>query len=265
MTLADAALVAALPAWCFAFVLLLCRAGAACALLPGIAETEVPPMIRAGFAVALAALLLPGLVAQMPPMPDDVGKLLFMVAAELLSGLFIGWLAQLVVASLSVAGQLIAVLTGLSSVLQPEPVLGTQGGALERLLWLAAIVVLFGTGMYALPLAAIGGSYAVIPAGTLLPAADTAAATVAAVSSMFALALRLAAPFVLAGVIWHVVLALLSRLVPQLQVFFLATPAQLVGGLALFGLLGASLLAAWQEEAMPAFGLLPGAATAGLR
>lgn len=81
---------------------------------------------------------------------------------------------------------------------------------------------------------------------------------VGAVSACFALALRLAAPFVLASIVWYVALALLGRLVPNLQVFFLASPAQLLGGLALLATLGTALLAAWQETARAAFRLLPG-------
>jgi flagellar biosynthetic protein FliR len=264
MSPADAALVANLPGWAFALVLLICRAGGACMLIPGSGEAEVPQMVRAGFAVALTALLLPVLAPAMPRPPDDVGPLLRMVTAELLTGLFLGWLARLVVAAPALAGQIIAAVTGQSNVLQPDAVLGTQGAAVGRLLGLAATVLVFATGLHALPLAAIAGSYAVIPAGALLPVADTATAAVAAVGALFALAVRLAAPFILAGIVWHVVLALLSRLVPQLQVFFLATPAQLAGGLALLGLLGAALMAAWQDAAAPAFALLPGAGSAGL-
>jgi len=264
MTQADAALVANLPAWAFAFVLLICRAGGACMLIPGSGEAEVPQMVRAGFAVALTALLLPVLAPAMPRPPDNVWPLLRMVAAELLTGLFLGWLARLVVTAPALAGQIVAAVTGQSNVLQPDAILGAQGAAVGRLLGLAATVLVFATGLHALPLAAIAGSYAVIPAGTLLPVADTATASVAAVGALVALSVRLAAPFVLAGIVWHVVLALLSRLVPQLQVFFLATPAQLAGGLALLGLLGAALMAAWQDAATPAFALLPGAGGAGL-
>jgi flagellar biosynthetic protein FliR len=259
MTPADAILIANLPAWAFAFVLLICRAGAACMLLPGSGEAEVPAMVRAGFTVALSALLLPVLGPQMPRPPDDVGPLVYMVAAELFTGLFLGYLARLVVAAPPLAGQIIAAVTGQSSVLQPDTLLGPQGAAIGRLLGLAATVLVFATGLYMLPLSAIAGSYAVIPAGALLPAADTATTAVEAVGALFALAVRLAAPFIMAGVIWHVALALLTRLVPQLQVFFLAVPAQLAGGIALLGVLGPALLGAWRDAAAPALGLLPGA------
>ena len=258
MTAADAVLIAHLPAWAFAFVLVLSRTGAACMLIPGSGEAEVPPMIRAGFAVALTALLLPALAPDLPPAPADVWRCFGMVAAELASGLFLGWLARLVVVALPLAGQIIAVVCGHSSVLQPDSVLGAQGAAIGRLLSLAAPVLIFASGLYAMPLAAIADSYRVIPAGGLLPAGDTTQTVVGAVSACFALALRLAAPFVLASIVWYVALALLGRLVPNLQVFFLASPAQLLGGLALLATLGTALLAAWQETARAAFRLLPG-------
>jgi flagellar biosynthetic protein FliR len=264
MSPADAALVANLPAWAFAFVLLICRAGAACMLIPGAGEAEVPATVRAGFTLMLTAVLLPVLAPQMPPPPDNVGPLFYMIAAELITGLFLGWLARLVVASPALAGQIIAVVTGQSSVLAPDSVLGPQGAAIGRLLGLTTTVLVFATGLQAMPLVAIAGSYTVIPAGTMLPPGDTAQTTVAAVADLFALAVRLASPFILAGVIWHVALALLSRLVPQLQVFFLAIPAQLAGGIALVGLLGAALMVAWQETATAAFGSLPGAGSSWL-
>ena len=48
MTPDDAALVAALPGWAFAFVLVLSRVSAVVLLLPGIGESDLPAMLRAG-------------------------------------------------------------------------------------------------------------------------------------------------------------------------------------------------------------------------
>jgi flagellar biosynthetic protein FliR len=258
MTAADAALIAHLPGWAFAFVLLLSRTGAACMLIPGAGEADVPMPVRAGFAVALTVLLLPAVAPAMPAAPDDPWRSVGMVAAELASGLLLGWLARLVMVALPLAGQILAVVAGHSSVLQPDSVLGAQGAAIGRLLSLAAPVLVFATGLYAMPLAAIAASYRVIPAGALVPSGDTAQTVVAAVSACFALAVRLAGPFILASIVWHTALALLGRLVPNLQVFFLAAPAQLLGGLALLAVLATALLAAWQDRAGTDFRLLPG-------
>jgi flagellar biosynthetic protein FliR len=91
-----------------------------------------------------------------------------------------------------------------------------------------------------------------------LPAADTADQVTRALAEAFALALRLASPFVLAHLVWQTGLGVLSRLVPQLQVFFVAMPGQIVMGVLLLGLLATTLLAAWQDYAQAHFAALPG-------
>jgi len=175
-----------------------------------------------------------------------------------LTGLWLGWLTKLVMFALTIAGEFAALATGLSNVLQPDPALGVQTAALGRLFSVAGPVLVLATGLHALPLAALVGSYRVIPAGSLLPEADTALSVVAAVGACFALALRLAAPFLIASLVWQVALGLLSRLVPQLPINAAAPPAQLLGGLLLLALFGALVLAAWQEQAANLFARLPG-------
>jgi flagellar biosynthetic protein FliR len=255
---ADQALLAALPAWAFGFALVLARVGAAAMLLPGIGEAELPMTIRAGFALVLTVLLLPVLQPGLPPEPGAPLALLAMVAAEIATGLFLGWLARLPMLALPLAGQIVASLLGLANVLQPDPTLGPQTTALSRLFGLAAPAVILASGLYALPLAALAGSYRLIPAGDLLPAADTARSTVAAVADFFALGVRLAAPFIAASIVWQVGLGLVARLVPQLPVYFAAMPGQILGGLLLLALLVAGLLAAWQAHLDSVFRALPG-------
>ncbi len=258
MTAADAALLAHLPQFAFAFVLVLGRVGAACMLIPGVGEAELPMIVRAGFALALTALLLPVLAHDLPPPPADVWRGLAMLIAELAAGLLLGWLARLLLLALPLAGQMIALLTGQASVLQPDEMLGAQGAAMGRLLGLAGPVLLLSSGLYALPLQALAGSYRVLPAGALLPAGDTAASAIAAVAACFALALRLAAPFPLAGIVWQVALAALVRLAPQVPVFFLAAPAQLLGGLALLAALAGAVLGVWGQSVASGLAALPG-------
>ncbi len=223
-------------------------------LLPGLGEAEVPTVVRAGLAVALVLLVLPG-VGQVAP--ADGWASAGMVGAELACGGVLGWLARCVTLALPMAGQIISFMTGLSSVISPDPLLGQSSGFM-RLLSVAAPVVVLKTGLWALPVAALLGSYGLVPAGHLLPIADSAEAVVAAVADAFGLALRLAAPFVIASVVWQVALGLLARLVPQLQVYFAAMPGQIVGGLALLGLLSAGIVEAWVEAMRGSFNVLPG-------
>ena len=247
-----------LPAWAFGFMLLLARTGCACMLLPGIGELELPATIRAGFAIALTVVLLPVLAPLIPPAPADVGRTIAMLVAEIVTGLWFGWLTRLLLLSLPIAGQIIASVLGQTNVLQPDPMLGPQTAVLSILLARAATVAVLATGMHALPFIALAGSYDLIPPGALLPAADTAGQVVGALGDAFALALRLAAPFVLAHLVWQTGLGVLSRLVPQLHVYFAAMPGQILLGFLLFGLLAATLIGVWEDDVRTHFASLPG-------
>ncbi len=247
-------MLAALPGWAFAFVLVLCRCGAAVLLLPGLGEAEPPATLRAGLALALVALVLPGVGVIAPP---DDWRAAGMVAAELLCGGALGWLARCIALALPMAGQVISFMLGLSSVITPDPALG-QSSAVMRLFSLAAPVLVLGTGLWALPVAALAGSYALVPPGHLLPAADSAEAAAGAVAEAFGLGLRLASPLVIASVVWQAALGLLSRLIPQLQVYFAAIPGQIVGGLALLALLATGIVETWAAAARDGFAALPG-------
>jgi len=138
----DAALLAALPGWAFGFVLVLARVSAAVTLLPVVGEAELPMTVRAGVALALTILLLPAVTALLPAAPTDPVLAASMVLAEIVTGLWLGWLARLLVQALPMAGQFAAYVLGLSNVLQPDPILGAQASVLARLFGLAAPVLL---------------------------------------------------------------------------------------------------------------------------
>jgi flagellar biosynthetic protein FliR len=149
----------------FAFMLVLCRCGAAVMLLPALGETDPPVMVRAGLALGIAVLLVP-VVAPGPKEPADFLALAGLIAGEILAGGLLGWLARLIALALSASGQVISLMIGQSSVLQPDPVLGAQTAIIGRLLNLVAPVVILTSGLYALPLRALAASYGVLPAAS---------------------------------------------------------------------------------------------------
>lgn len=249
---------ATLPGWAFAFTLVLARCAGATFMLPGLGEDAYPAMIRAGLALAVTLLLLPSIAPLIAPAPDAGLTAAGMLCAELVTGLWLGWLARLIYLALPIAAQFIAYLLGISSVLQPDPELGPQNTALASLFQILAPLIVLVSGLYALPLMALAGSYRLIPPGALLPVGDGTGVAVRAVGQAFALALRLASPFVLASIVWHLSIGLMARLVPRLQVYFIAMPGQILGGLALLAAVSGVLLAAWQDAVRDGFAALPG-------
>ena len=79
-----------------------------------------------------------------------------------------------------------------------------------------------------------------------------------AVADSLSLALRLASPLVLASVLGQFALGLLARLAPQVPVFMVAAPGQILAGLLLLALLLPTLLGTWLTAARDGFSALPG-------
>jgi len=251
-------LLAGLPDHAFGFVVVLARVGGAVSVLPGLGEGEIPTTVKAGVALMLSGLVLPVVESRIPGAGLPPLAMLAMIASELFCGLLLGWLARLIALALPVAGQLLAVQVGLSSVLQPDPDLGSQTAGTSRLLALAAPVLILSSGLYALPIRALVGSYRLFPPGTLPSVADAADSVAQATSGSFALALQLAAPLVLGGMIWQVMLALVARLVPSLQVYSMSLPGQVLGGLVILTLVLQEMLRFWLTEVGTTFSTLPG-------
>ncbi len=242
-----------LPALAFGAVLVASRVGGALMLLPGIGEPEVPPTVKLCLLLALVALLLPPLSPGLPALPDGVPELARLVTTESLVGVFLGFLARVAVLSLAQAGQVAALMIGLSSPLQTDTVFGGQGTATGRLFGLLAAVLVFNTGLYALPLGALAESYSVLPPGQGLPLGEGAEAVAGAVAASFGLALRLAAPLVLAAVLGQVALGLVARLAPNLQIYAVAGAGQILAGLLLLALVLPALVPVWAAAVQDSF------------
>lgn len=260
-----------LSVWALAFVLVLSRTGGVVMLMPGIGEQSMPVMVRAGCALTLTVLLLP-LVAPllMQTHLDALAPLALcgMIAVELFAGVLIGWMARLICMALPIAGQIIAVCMGISSVLQPDPDLGSGSSAPARFLNLLAPLVLLVTGAYILPIRAILGSYTIIPPGGALLLAtthahwnllgDSAQGVIQLTEHSFALGLELSAPFLILSLVWQGMLGIMTRLLPTLQIYNAASPLQLLGGIALLGLTLSTMIAIWQGQAFDVLRALPG-------
>ena len=101
------------------------------------------------------------------------------------------------------------------------------------------ITLILATDLHHVALDAIGRSYVMLPPGGVLAMGEAAQLALRAMARGFLLAVQISAPFIAFGILFNVGLGVLSRLMPQMQVFFIAVPASvLIGMLILFGSLG---------------------------
>ncbi|WP_186336023.1 flagellar biosynthetic protein FliR [Komagataeibacter melaceti] len=244
------------------FLVVLCRVSALIMTAPALGETTSPMVVRAGLALATTVMILPVVQDRVMEVSGQALRIpslaVAIIAGELLYGVFIGTLARLVATALAISMQIIAVFTGLASVLQPDAELGAGSTAISHMASSLIPVIFLITGLYILPLAAITGSYNLFPPGHMPLVGDMARSVTDSTSQTFALALQLAAPFVLIGTLWPAMLGVLNRLLPAIQVYSLAMPAQLLGGVLLLAMLIQVMTGFWQQRMSDLLVGLPG-------
>ncbi|WP_309088301.1 flagellar biosynthetic protein FliR [Phenylobacterium sp.] len=220
----------------FAAGLIFARLGAIVMLIPGIGETFIPPRIRLSFALALGLMLFPVLGPTAPALPATTGAMAGEVIREILIGLMIGGILRIFMMSLATAGEMVSLGTTLSFAQTANPMQAQPSPTLSTFLGLLGIVLIMTTDLHHMFLAAIVRSYSLFPFGRDVPVADAAQLAVQTLSRSFALGLQLAAPVLVFSLIFNVAVGLVGRVMPQFQVFFVATPIIVLLGLAVFAL-----------------------------
>jgi flagellar biosynthetic protein FliR len=96
--------------------------------------------------------------------------------------------------------------------------------------------LIFSTGLHHQFIEAMVGSYQVFPPGKAFPTADAAQLAVQTVGKSFALGVQLAAPVIVFALVFNIATGLVGRVMPQFQVFFVASPLSVLLGLSIFTL-----------------------------
>ncbi len=220
----------------FAGGLVFARLGAIIMLLPGLGETFIPARVRLAFAFSLSLMMYPLLAGSAPPLPVDGAGLGGAVIKELLIGLMIGGILRLFMSSLATAGEIVSLQTTLSFAQTANPMQAQPSTTLGTFLGLIGIVLIFATNLHHLFIAAVASSYDIFPFTREVPVADAGQLALQTMSKSFALGLQLAAPVVVFSLIFNVATGLVGRVMPQFQVFFVATPLIVLLGLSIFAL-----------------------------
>lgn len=231
-----------LPLDVFAVFLVFVRIAAALMLLPGIGEAYVSVQIRLAAAAVLTVAISPLVIGTLPILPGTPLELLMLILGELVVGLLIGAAARLMMSALHVAGTVIAFQSSLGFALFIDPTQGTQGALIAAFLSLLGLVLIFATGLHMMMIRALADSYVLFTPGQLPPVGDFAALAVRYVSSSFRIGIQIAAPFIVFGLIFYIGLGILARLLPQIQIFFIAIPLQIFLALTIFGLILAPMM-----------------------
>jgi flagellar biosynthetic protein FliR len=227
-----------IPEIATAFMLTFARVGTLIMLMPGIGEQLIPTRARLALALLTTLVLLP-LTRTLVPGGGPPASVVGLLFGEIAVGLILGLSVRMVVAALQTAGNIVAQQMGLSFAMTVDPAMGGQQAAIGNFLTLLGITLIFAADLHHIAIMAIRDSYTFLPPVGVPETGDAAALAIKAVGRGFALAVQISAPFIAFGILFNLGLGVLARLMPQLQVFFLAIPATiLIGMLVLLAVVG---------------------------
>jgi flagellar biosynthetic protein FliR len=226
-------------AWAGCLVFL--RVGALVAMLPGFGEQAVPQRVKLGVVIGFTLVISP-LVAARPDLPQPG---MIVLLGEAAAGLILGIGARLFLLALQTAAAIIAQATTLSQLFagaspEPQPAIG-------NLLVIAGIALALVAGLHVQAVQLVLLSYDILPAGGYIDPAAASDWNLRLVGQSFGLAFSLAAPFVIASMIYNLALGAINRAMPQLMVSMVGAPALTLGALVLLAVATPFLMAGWLQ------------------
>lgn len=230
--------------------ILFCRIGGCLMTAPGFSSERVPMQFRLYLACAVTLVLAPPLLRQFAGVFTNMEthRLMGMIFAELLIGTSLGLLARLYFFALETLATSVAMTIGLGNIFGSGVIEAESTPTFSAFVLVGALTLVFTTDMHLEIIRALYLSYETAPviAEPRIGALLEEVARVLAQSHL--LALRICSPFLLFGLVVNVAMGLLSRLTPQLQIYFVSGPLVIFLGVSAFFVMGWDFFAAFASN-----------------
>ena len=232
----------------YAFLLTFVRMGTAAMIMPGIGDSFVPERIRLFIALALSFILAPLTAQYMPAAIPNTFELITLIGMEFVIGLFFGTIARIFMMAMDTAGMIISISSGLGNAQVFNPSLATQGSLIGAFMSVTGVVVLFATGLHHLLIKGVLDSYMLFPVGDVPDIGSMAEFVAKTIAASFSIGLKIAAPFIVLTLLIYIGMGVLSRVMPQVQVFLVALPLQILLSIILLALTCFAMFAYWAGQ-----------------
>jgi flagellar biosynthetic protein FliR len=213
------------------FVMVLTRISAFFLVIPVFGWQSIPIRIKVAMTVMLAIFF--SMITPVPVVADRVStaEAVLLIANEATYGLALGLVATLIFASVKLSGRIIEREMGLAMAEILDPLTGERAQPLGSLLEMIFIMLFLSANGHHLFLFIISRSYESFPAGSIPTIPVLTEGIIQAGSTMLIHGLKLAAPILAAFMLLMVVLSVLARMVPEMDVLFISFPLRIGLGL----------------------------------
>lgn len=212
------------------FFLVLARISPLFLVAPMFSSRQVPARARTIVAFAFALGLYPLAVAGQD-VPTEVLHVVPLLVKELLVGLAFALCVALLFAAIETAGAILDFMVGFAFGGALDPITGNQSAVLGRVYSLVAVAIFIAINGDAWLIQGLSRTFEIVPLTATPDFASIGEALTAVFTNIFTAALEVAAPVLIACVLTDVGFGVVSRVVPQLNVFAVGFPVKVIVGL----------------------------------
>jgi flagellar biosynthetic protein FliR len=213
------------------FVMVLTRISAFFMVLPVFGWKSIPVRIKVALTVLVAVFFSVITPLAIEPKGVSVLEAILLIANEAVYGLALGLIVTFVFTAVKFSGRIVERQMGLAMAQILDPLTGERSQPLGSLLEMIFIILFLSANGHHFFLLIISRSYETFPAGSMPTMPVLAGGIIKAGSTMLLLGLRLAAPMLAAFLVLMVVLAVLARMVPEMNILFISLPLRVGLGL----------------------------------
>ena len=212
------------------FLLIFFRVGAILLTLPVFGSASIPPVFKIGLSFAIALLLYPILNLEGFPVQLSIIPLVLGMISEIIMGVIIGLSVRMVFAGVQLAGQLIGLQMGLAMANIVDPSTSEQLPLLGELNNIIAILIFLTINAHHWFIQGMVDSFRLVPPFAFHFSSTTMGQVVNLGGNMFVIAIKVGAPVIAALFLMSVAFGVAARTVPQMNIFFVALPIQILVG-----------------------------------
>lgn len=215
-----------------AFLLIFIRMTGLFVITPIFGRRNIPVYLKIGFSLLLSLILINVIEAPELDEYDNILQFTGLAAKEFIVGITLGFVSYLVFTAIYLAGQLIDMLIGFGMVSVFDPMSNIQVPVTANLYFILSMLVFLAVNGHHYLITALFDSFRVVPLGSAAFGVEVVNDIVRVVGYTFSIGFRIAAPITAAILLSDVVLGILSKSVPQLNVFVVGMPLKIILGIA---------------------------------
>ncbi len=214
----------------FSIFIVFCRVGSAFMFLPAIGESNIPSIVKVIISVAMSLLIYSSSSAVNNILfPESALNLTFLLAGEVSVGIMIGLATKFILSALHVFGLVVASQSGLASAMLFDPSQSTQGSLFGNFFTMLATMLILSMDLHLVIISGLANTYQHLPPGSFIQHFEGfTEMIIRSASTAFITGIKMSLPFIIVSLLLFIGTGILGKLMPQLQIFSLILPVQIL-------------------------------------